>query len=245
MPTTYVGTAGWSIHSQYLAQFPPGGTHLERYARGLNAVEINSSFYRPHRRATYERWAASVGPTFRFSVKMPKAVTHESRLIDCDNLLRSFLDETAGLGEKLGVLLVQLPPSFAFDASVAGAFFRNLRRRTTVDIACEPRHATWFTPGSESLLRKHRIARVAADPALAPGGDLPGGSLALAYFRWHGTPRLYWSNYDDEALGRLRERMARQTENGAVTWCIFDNTAQSFALGNALSVASAARRDVP
>jgi uncharacterized protein YecE (DUF72 family) len=239
VPTAYVGTAGWSIHSQYLAQFPPGGTHLERYARGLNAVEINSSFYRPHRRATYERWAASVGPAFRFSVKVPKAITHERKLVDCDDLLDRFLDETAGLAEKLGVLLVQLPPSFAFDAAVAGAFFRDLRRRTPVAIACEPRHATWFTPACDALLSKHRIARVAADPARVPNAGLPGGWPGLAYFRWHGTPRLYWSDYDAEALNRLVDQMARQRTNGAVTWCIFDNTAQSFALGNAISVTGA------
>src|SRR5882672_7704627 len=92
-----VGTAGWSVPSRYAAVVPPGGSHLERYARRLNVAEINSSFYRPHQRKTYERWAQSTPIDFRFSVKVPKAVTHERRLIDCGALLDRFVAEVTGL----------------------------------------------------------------------------------------------------------------------------------------------------
>src|SRR3954449_13476072 len=105
----WIGTAGWSIPKEHAAPFPPTRSHLERYGAVFNAVEINSSFYRPHRRATYERWAASVRDGFRFAVKMPKAITHERRLRDAGELLNRFLSEVAGLGPKLGPLLVQLP----------------------------------------------------------------------------------------------------------------------------------------
>src|SRR3984957_19162317 len=75
-----VGTAGWSVPSRYAAEIPAGGSHLERYARRFDAVEINSSFYRSHQRKTYERWAQSTPQGFRFSVKVPKAMTHDQRL---------------------------------------------------------------------------------------------------------------------------------------------------------------------
>ena len=65
----------WSIPKAYGVPFPPSGSHLERYGAVFNAVEINSSFYRPHRTATYERWAASVPEDFRFAVKVPKSAT--------------------------------------------------------------------------------------------------------------------------------------------------------------------------
>jgi uncharacterized protein YecE (DUF72 family) len=71
-----IGTAAWSIPKKHAAPFPTAGSHLERYAAVFNAAEINSSFYRPHRAATYERWAASVPDDFRFAVKVPKAITH-------------------------------------------------------------------------------------------------------------------------------------------------------------------------
>ena len=70
---TYIGTAGWSIPAHYAPDFAGAGTHLARYAAQMTAVEINSSFYRPHQRKTYERWAASVPEVFRFSVKLPRS----------------------------------------------------------------------------------------------------------------------------------------------------------------------------
>jgi uncharacterized protein YecE (DUF72 family) len=137
-----IGTAGWSVPARYAAEMPPGGSHLERYARRLNAVEINSSFYRPHRRTTYERWAQSTPIGFSFSVKIPKAMTHEQRLRDCGALLDRFVAEVSGLADKLGVLLVQLPPTLVFDRRVADRFFRELRQRFAVPVACEPRHVS-------------------------------------------------------------------------------------------------------
>jgi len=101
------------VPSRYSGTIPAGGSHLERYARRLNAAEINSSFHRPHRRKTYERWARCTPANFRFSVKVPKTMTHEARLASCGALLDRFVAEVTGLGDKLGALLVQLPPKFA------------------------------------------------------------------------------------------------------------------------------------
>jgi len=99
---------------QHAALFPQSGSHLERYAQRLTAVEINSSFYRPHRRTTYEAWAAAVPECFAFSVKAPKIITHEFRLLGADRALDEFLGQASGLGIKLGPLLFQLPPSLGF-----------------------------------------------------------------------------------------------------------------------------------
>ena len=102
-----LGTAGWSLPREQWPAFPAEGTHLQRYAGCLPAVEINSSFYRPHRPATYAKWAESVPVGFRFCVKVPKQITHERRLAGCDALVEQFLHECGHLGEKLGCLLVQ------------------------------------------------------------------------------------------------------------------------------------------
>jgi uncharacterized protein YecE (DUF72 family) len=237
----WVGTAGWSVPSRYAAEMPPGGSHLERYARSLNAAEINSSFYRPHQRKTYERWARSVPAGFRFSVKVPKAMTHEQTLVDCGALLDRFVAEVTGLGDKLGVLLVQLPPKLAFEKRVVDRFFRDLHQHIDVAVACEPRHASWFTPEISDWLAERRVARVAADPAPVTGGGEPGGWKGLAYFRWHGSPRIYYSDYDAAALARLSERLDAQRQQGIPTWCILDNTALGAALGNALALTPVTR----
>lgn len=230
-----VGTAGWSIPGALAAEFPGTGTHLERYGRRLDAAEINSSFYRPHRRATYERWAASVPETFRFSVKLPKSITHERRLRDCGELVERFAGEVTGLGEKFGVLLVQLPPSLAFSQE-AERFLAGLRSRIDGNTALEPRHPSWFAAPVEDLLGSLRIGRVAADPARAAGAGMPGGWPGLAYFRLHGSPRVYWSNYDGAALETWREQADRAAGTGAETWVIFDNTADGCALKNAIEL---------
>ena len=232
----FIGTAGWSIASRYKDDFPQSGVHIERYSGRLHAVEINSSFYRPHRRETYERWAALVPDDFRFSVKMPRTITHQRRLVDCDGLLDAFLEQVQGLGDKLGVLLVQLPPSLRFVPEIAKGFFGALRRKTEVKIACEQRHESWFGADAEVLLASSRIARVAADPAKHEGADRPGGWPRLAYFRLHGSPRIYYSDYTPEQLNGIWQRLSALREAGMEVWCVFDNTAGGNALGNAMTL---------
>ena len=232
----FAGTAGWSLPRAEQARFPGDGTHLERYARLLRGTEINASFHRSLRPALYAKWAAAVPADFRFAVKVPKSITHEHRLLDCEELLADFLDEVAVLGEKLGPLLVQLPPSLEYDASLAGAFFAVLRALHDGPVALEPRHATWFTADAAAHLADHAVARVAADPARVPKAAMPGGWRDLAYFRLHGSPRVYWSRYDDAWLEALAERVAETTRGAAEVWCIFDNTAGGAALPNALDL---------
>ncbi|HEY1011520.1 MAG TPA: DUF72 domain-containing protein, partial [Herpetosiphonaceae bacterium] len=156
-----IGTAGWSIAGQWAGVFPGSGSHLERYAARLSGVEINSSFYRPHRPATYARWAAATPPDFRFAVKVPKAVTHAKRLLDIGAELDRFLAECRQLGDRLGPLLVQLPPSLEFDAGRAGRFWAALRERHAGPVVCEPRHPGWFADSAERQLAEWSVARVA------------------------------------------------------------------------------------
>ena len=231
-----VGTAGWSLPRAEQPRFPGEGTHLQRYAAILGGAEINASFYRPLRRALYAKWAASVPDGFRFSVKMPKSITHERRLLDCEEPLAAFLDEVEGLGGKLGCLLVQLPPSLEYEASRAGAFLALLRALHDGPVALEPRHATWFTRRAASLLADYDVARVAADPARVPAAATPGGSAELVYHRLHGSPRVYWSRYDEDHLRALASRIRRAARRARAVWCVFDNTAGGAATSNALDL---------
>jgi uncharacterized protein YecE (DUF72 family) len=229
----YIGCAGWSIRKEHVQEFSRKGSHLERYAARFPAVEINSSFYRPHRPATYARWAASVPAEFRFAVKVPRAITHECRLIGAIELLDRFLAEAGALGPKLGPLLVQLPPSLIFDAAIAGRFFTDLRQRFHGAVVCEPRHRSWFETTPDQLLASFQVARVTADPAVVPYAAEPGGWCGLTYYRLHGTPRVYWSSYPLQYLDVLAHSMT--AARGVMPfWCIFDNTALGAATANAL-----------
>ena len=230
-----IGTAGWAIPAPLREGFTDGDSILERYAARFNAVEINSSFYRPHRPETYRRWAASVPDDFKFAVKLPKSITHQARLKDVESLTDRFLAEVSALGAKLGPLLVQLPPSLAFDSRVAAHFFAVLRGRMSRPVCCEPRHATWFTNEADVLLRDYMIARVAADPAPVPGAAVPGGWNAFAYLRLHGSPRMYYSEYGQDYLIGVADTL--RTCAASNRWCIFDNTARGAATTDALALA--------
>jgi len=235
-PALQLGCAGWSLPGAHRDRFATGDSHLARYATRLPAVEINSSFHRPHRRETYERWAASTPPTFRFSAKCPKTVTHELRLRNAMPALDAFLAQAAGLGPKLGCLLIQLPPSLGFDAALARRFFTDLRARHGGAVALEARHASWFDSTAERMLARARIARVLADPVLCPAAAVPGGWPDLVYLRLHGSPRRYWSGYEDSLLRQLAQRLALAQRSGARCWCIFDNTAAGRAVPDALTL---------
>ena len=232
---THIGCAGWSIPKEFADRFPVAGSHLERYAERFPAVEINTSFYRPHRPATYARWAQSVPDGFRFAVKMPQEVTHERRLVDMGDVLDRFISEATQLGSKLGPILVQLPPSLPFSAKVAETFLTALRDRFAGEVALEPRHTSWFTAIPERLMTEFRVARVAADPAVTPPAAEPGGWDKLVYYRLHGSPRTYYSTYSHKCLEALSLKLLKRAPR-AVVWCIFDNTAEGAATLNGLDL---------
>lgn len=228
-----VGCAGWSISSRHQRLFGPGSSMLARYATRFGVVEVNSSFYRHHRTSTYERWAAAVPAHFRFSVKLPQRISHELALRGAAPTLDRFLGEVDGLGAKLGGFLLQLPPSLALDGRAASAFFRVFRRRSEAALVCEPRHASWFTAAADALFERYAVTRVAADPARVPVAGCPSPDPIWPYWRWHGSPRMYYSAYSDAALAELAARVDRGRHAPNPSWVIFDNTAQGFATTDA------------
>jgi uncharacterized protein YecE (DUF72 family) len=234
-----VGLAGWSNPPAKRLERVAGQTHLSYYAAHFSCVEVNSSFYRPHQSATYARWRDQTPAQFRFSVKMPRSITHEGHLKGCAAEVERFYKGIAALQPKLAVVLVQLPPSLAFDRRSAQAFFKAVPRPRGTKLVCEPRHSSWFTSAVDRVLRDAGVSRVAADPARYPGAQIPGGVSRFAYFRWHGSPHLYYSKYSEAQLAAFAAAVAgtKATE----TWCVFDNTARHAAWDDALQFIAAPR----
>ena len=238
----FVGTASWTVPKQALPLFPTLSestkpSHLRRYATRLCCAEINSSFHRPHRRATWERWAATTPADFRFAVKAPKTITHTAKLVNTGGALLDFFNAVQGLGEKLGPVLVQLPPRLSFDEGVAREFLTTLRELHRGPVVLEPRHAGWFTSAADRLLCDFEVARVGADPPKASEqAARPGGWPGLLYWRLHGAPRTYYSEYTESWLQAFKDQLqsyqgvTRDTE----AWVIFDNTALGHATANAV-----------
>jgi uncharacterized protein YecE (DUF72 family) len=232
---TFIGCAGWAIPAVARHEFPSEGSTLQRYAARFSAVEINSSFYRPHKPTTYARWADSVPATFKFAVKVPKAITHTRRLVDVEMLLQEFIGQVGCLGDKLGCLLMQIPPTLGYSVA-ADAFFQALRRHFTGAVALEPRNHEWFTPSVESILTAYRISRAAANPGIQASAGEPAGWSGLAYYRLHGWPRLYFSSYSLPYLASLAQKLHAHSRAATTAWCTFDNTALGEATLNGLSL---------
>lgn len=230
----FIGVAGWSLPSPQKASFPGTGSHLERYASRLRGVEINSSFYRHHRGDTYARWAASVPEDFRFAVKLAREFTHHARFAPAGDPLRSALTDIHRLDDKLAVLLVQLPPSLAFDRGRAERFLGFLREHSRCDLAWEPRHPTWASDEALGLLEKFGVAKVVADPEPCPTSRTLSSDRLLRYYRLHGSPEKYRSAYRAPFLRRLAATMLAAPSKAV--WCVFDNTTFGFALENALEL---------
>lgn len=237
-PSFHLGTAGWAIPAPFRHHFPGSGSVLQRYAEQLNAVEINSTFYRLPRAATLARWRDETPAHFRFSVKLPGQLTHEARLRRARAGLNEFLRLCRELQPKLSVVLVQLPKSFEYESRVARTFLELLRAEYGGSVVWEPRHPSWFTARVTELLLRYDSGRVAADPACVPEASRPQPSSGVVYFRLHGSPEMYRSNYERAYLEHLAAAARGYAAQGYSTWFMFDNTTFGAATKNALELSS-------
>lgn len=226
----HLGLAGWALPPDLRVR-DAGTPALARYGELFNAVEINSTHYKFHQPKTFAKWCTLVPAHFRFAVKMHRSISHVDRLGSVDGAMH-FLNTLEPFGEKLGVVLLQLPPSLAFTPHVED-FLRELRSEYSAPLAIEPRHPTWAQGEVEQLLKHLNIARVAADPPLITERVLAAGDRAVSYYRLHGNPQMYRSVYSDERLQQLADTIISQGQEGGRTFVFFDNTMSGAAHANA------------
>lgn len=225
-----IGTSGWTYKHWKGCFYPvewPSTKWLEYYAKYFDTVELNATFYRLPKPATFENWKARTPDHFLWSVKGSKFITHTKRLNNPTESLNRFYDSTNGLGEKLGIILFQLPPSLSFDVKVFEHFCRSLN--TQVRHAIEIRHQSWLNNNAFALLKEFNIALCMADTA----GRYPSCEAITAdfvYIRLHGSKKLYASKYSDEELQTWAEKI--HTWNKDV-FIYFDNDFEGHAVTNA------------
>jgi uncharacterized protein YecE (DUF72 family) len=236
----YIGIAGWNLPKNIESHFPKSGSHIERYSSVFNCVEINSSFYRDHKKETYVKWATMVPNDFRFSVKLSRYFTQKIRLKETGKNLKEILNGVFGLKEKLGILLVQLPPSLEFDFKIANKFMSDLKKLTqNVDVVWEPRHKSWGSEQAIETLAKYGMSKVLADPEPC----VLKKSLRVSvedprYLRLHGSPEIYKTLYKKSTVKRIASSILNPISPAKDSWCIFDNTAYGRAHINALHLRS-------
>jgi len=227
----YIGTAGWYIPKEFSEFFQHNGTHLEKNSKVFNITEINQTFYKLPKDSTFSKWAKITPNNFKFSVKLHRKFTHFKRLGDVEGL-KDFLTSISNLQNKLFSILVQLPPSLEFEKDNFEKFFSYFRKIYKGYIALEARNRSWID--SDELLKKYKIARVATDPSRFDLDKEPGGYKEISYFRLHGSPKIYYSEYSQTFLNELAAKIKKlKSKNNVI---IFDNTAGKVAIKNALEL---------
>jgi uncharacterized protein YecE (DUF72 family) len=198
----YAGCSGWS-YWHWRGRFYPeklkAREFLEYYARHFNTVEVNSSFYHMPRQKTLKRWVERVPEGFKFSLKANKQITHVKRFVDSEKRIKEFYTLAEALGEKLGFILFQLPPSFKKDRIKLKAIIEHLDPEKPN--AVEFRHQSWFDEEVAERLCEHNILMCSVSaPRTKKIPEKLFRCMHKSYVRFHGTERWYRHDYSREEL---------------------------------------------
>ena len=233
-----VGTSGWQYRDWRGGLYPAKLAQrlwLEHYAAGFGTVEVNNAFYRLPERRTFEQWRDRTPDDFVVAVKMSRYLTHVKRLREPAEPVARFLERAAGLGSKLGPVLLQLPPTLRGDpealARTLGEFPGDIR------VAVEPRHESWFTDETRDVLAKHGAALSWADRKGRPTGPL-WTTTDWGYLRLHEGRARPWPRYGRTALGTWLERVGAFSR----AYVYFNNDQGGAAVEDATAMIAMARR---
>ncbi len=231
----WVGTSGW-VYPHWRGRFYPSDLPsrqwLPFYARHFDTVEVNNSFYRLPKRATFEGWAATTPPNFVFAVKGSRFITHMKKLRDAQEALTRFFQAVEGLGEKLKVVLWQLPPHLKADAERLAEFLHQLPRHCLY--AVEFRHASWWEDKRVwQVLERYGTAHCVPILPTVPKELADKVTASFVYLRFHGWDGLYEGCFPDEELAWWAERICRWHQQGFTVFAYFNNDVNAYAVRNA------------
>jgi uncharacterized protein YecE (DUF72 family) len=239
-----IGTSGWQYKDWRGRLYPAGLPQrlwLESYAERFATVEVNNAFYRLPERHTFVDWRARTGEDFRFAVKMSRYLTHIKRLKDSAEPVARFLERADGLGDRLGPVLVQLPPNLPADVDLLAATLKRFPAR--VRVAVEPRHPTWWTDDVRATLERHGASLSWADRRGRPVTPL-WRTADWGYLRMHEGVAHPRPGYGRAALASWVDRIgaAFTPVDGHDVYVYFNNDPGGAAVRDAASFGGLASR---
>ena len=238
MPQLHIGTSGWVYRSWKGPFYPdtlPSRRYLSFYAEEFSTTEINSSFYHLPLPTTFANWTKQVPEDFVFAVKASRFLTHIKKLLEPEEPWQRFIDNAVNLGQHLGPILLQFPPSFKINASRLDTFFHvatsGQAHPSALRLVCEFRHESWFSDEIYRLLNRYQVAWCIADGAKYPRKDLV--TTDFAYIRYHGRSKMFASNYSKAVLLKEARLIKRYLADGLNVFVYFNNDAKANAVRNA------------
>ena len=233
-----VGTSGWNYYDWKGLFYPDtmkARDYLAHYAHEFRTTEVNYSFYHLPKPATYENWAAQVPQDFRFAVKASRVITHIRRLRDVADLWQTFLENASMLGNKLGPILLQFPPSFKRNDDLLDGFLTHSSKMKAfrgIHLAMEFRHASWYDDKTYAALKRHGCALVIAQSERYPQAPYVPTAPFL-YLRLHGPGALFASSYSSDQLADWAARIREWLAEAESIHVYFNNDFHGYAIENA------------
>jgi len=233
---TYIGTSGWNYQHWKPRFYPntPKAQWLSYCASQFNSIEVNSTFYRLQSEKTFLRWYRETPDYFRFAIKANRYLTHTKRLRNAEDSITLEKQHAQALGDKLAVVLWQLPGNFTININRLSHFIEALKNWDSTRHTIEFRHSSWFDDSVAELLSQNNIAVCQSD-----AGDWPLWQCVTAdfiYVRLHGKPQTYVSNYSVTKLGKWANQTKLWLKQKRDVFIYFDNDAEVKAPFNALSL---------
>ncbi|MFH1626166.1 MAG: DUF72 domain-containing protein [Pseudomonadota bacterium] len=235
-PRIYIGTSGYSYRHWWDGVFYPRDVPqkkwLEFYTRRFDTVEINVSFYRLPKKATFEGWYRRSPEGFGFAIKGNRFITHIKKLRGCHEALKRFFEHILGLRDKLSIILWQLPPRLTVDAQILDEFCNLLSRlgegiRNTFEF----RDESWFSAEIYTLLRKYNYSLCIAHSPKFP--LIEEITADFVYLRLHGGRVFYNTNYTHEELSDFASKINKWRSECKDVYAYFNNDAYGYATKNA------------
>lgn len=232
----YVGTSGWSYkhwHGIFYPQDLKPDKYLEYYTTRFSCVELNSCFYHLPQKKTIDGWIIRTPGSFIFCLKLSRFITHQMKLLNVDEALQKFFGVFEGMKEKMGPILVQLPPQLSYDEPRIVYFLELLKKQyNQYRFAIEIRNKTWINDNFFDLLGQNAVAFVIADS----GKRYPyheAVTTDFVYLRLHGREQLYASDYSENDLQQYADKISGWLNDGKEVWVFFNNDYHGYAVKNA------------
>ena len=233
-----VGCSGWA-YKHWRGLFYPEGLPqkrwFERYAEEFDTVEINNSFYRLPPPATFAKWRDQAPAGFCYAVKANRFLTQAKKLLDCEEPMERMMAAARCLGDRLGPILYQLPPSLKLNLERLESFLNILPRDATS--VFEFRNTSWYVAETYALLDRHGAGFCAHDMRGSATERIAVGPAA--YVRFHGAKGKYWGRYSDQAIHAWAEWLVDQARAGRAAWCYFNNDIHGHAIEDARALKAA------
>ena len=233
----HVGCSGWVYKHWRGILYPEGLPQrlwFERYAEEFDTVEINNSFYRLPKPETFDKWRKQAPDRFCYALKANRYLTQAKKLKECEEPLERMMAAVRHLGDRLGPMLYQLPPSMKINLERFESFLRILPKEATS--VFEFREKSWYVPETYDLLNQYGASFCVHDMPGSASERIAVGPIA--YVRFHGGEGKYWGRYSDEGLLNWTDWIVEQARSGKSCWCYFNNDIHGHAIHDARTLKS-------